>query len=403
MVLGKKKKATRVQFNYHHRTAEEVRAHVERKTGGGEDIFKDEYEQFKPEEGDNAIRILPREAKHFGLECVTHEFYETFRGRYLCLRSNAHLRKPQACPMCEAAKSKTRKDDDMEGLAMRRVVYWILDRAERDKIQPKLYMVSNKRDKDIAALTQDRRKGNVLDVDAIDEGYDFYFTRKGADRRTQYTGNTFDRDPTPISDDDDEINEVLAYVKENPLEDCLVFKDAKYLEDLLTGSVPEEEEEEEEEKERPAKRFRRERLRDGEEDEEEEDDEPQRKRAARSRRDQEEADAGDEGEEGDEEEEADTRSAKGRVKDKKRSRRDEEDEDEDEDEADEPRSKRAKRSTDEDEDDDDDDRPQRRGSSKRASKDEDEDEADEEERPRRSQRGHSARAPVRTATRTRFG
>jgi hypothetical protein len=184
-----------------------------------------------------------------------HRYVGPDQSSYLCPRKMLNKR----CPICEAYKEAKDAQDEDEAKALRLhdcVVYWLLDRDSENPTDPILWLVTRGMDSDITTLTIDKKRGDVLPVDHHEEGYDLAFRREGQGINTKYKWVGFDREPSPISDDDGELDEVMDFINDNPLPDVMHYYDANYLEDMINGTAPERDEVDDDD-EPPAKSMRR--------------------------------------------------------------------------------------------------------------------------------------------------
>jgi hypothetical protein len=381
-------------FKYHPRGEEEVRKRAEQRGGQFDSIFRSGVDRWRPKDGENVIRILPptwENHEHYGYDIWLHSFVGPDKSTYLC--PSKMLNKP--CPICNASREAKRAGEEEEAkqlAATKRVAMWVIDRSE-ESTTPKLFDMSWSMDRDVAALCHNKRTGKVLLIDHPDKGYDISFSRTGKGLNTRYIGMAVDREDSPVMSDEDEQQQVLDYVQENPIPDQLKFYDEAYLENMISGSADEHDKDldEDGDDDRPSKPSRKPSRRDEEEDVEEEAEEEERPRKPSrkpSRRDEDEDPAEDEEVEAEAEEEDDPPRKPAR----KPSRRDEEEVEEEVD-------------VEEEADDEPDERP-RKPARKPARRDESDDEpedyeedveeeAEEEERPRKPSRKPAGRAPSR--------
>jgi hypothetical protein len=233
-------------FVYQPRSADSVKKRAERTGGKFDSPFNDTVDTFRPKVGDNAVRILPPTWEghdHYGLTIWVHAYVGAENSTYLCpLKMYG---KP--CPVCVAAKEAKDSGDVEEAKQLtvqEKIACYILDREADEPTIPLVWMLSWTMDRDIAAVSYNKRTGKVLYVDNPDIGYDLMFNRYGSGKtKTKYGGYAFDREPSSISDDDDSYKEIMAFVVDNPLPDILKCYDTDYLQKMLTGTVAETDEE----------------------------------------------------------------------------------------------------------------------------------------------------------------
>jgi hypothetical protein len=377
------------RFKYTKRTKDQTKKRATQSGGTFDTLLKSNINTFSVKEGDRAIRILPpswEDAEHYGYDIYVHYDVGPDSQSYLC----AAKMKDKPCPICEERKAAEKdKDADPEYITAlkptKRVLTWVIDR-DSEEDGPLVWSMPWTVDRDIAALSIHKKSGEVLCVDDPDEGYDIEFRRDGTGRKTKYSAMQIQRSDSPLSADEDEANDWLDFISENPLPDLLNFFEYEYIQNVFAGKKSKSDDEEEEETPRRSKRDkdddkpRRTRIKDKEEEEEEE--RPRRRKK-------------------DEEEEEEERPKRTRIIDEdeeeerpSRRKRDEEEEEE--------TPRRRKRDEDEEEE-----RPSRRPPF-RGGKKKDEDE-EEEERPSRRKKdeeeepkkGQSLRERVRASLKNR--
>lgn len=323
---GSGKAAKKSRFVYTPPTDEQVKRRGTQTGGGFEGILPGDVTMYKMKSGENCIRILPPTwdgHDHCGLEVYVHSFIGPNNGTYLCLSKM----KKGHCPICAASEDAKRSGDSDEAYALqakKRVLFWVIDRDNEDQ-GPIVLDAGWQMDRDIFALCVKKRSGKVLLIDHPDTGHDVTFKRQGEGVKTRYFAYQIESEAAPIFEDEEEQDKVLEYITERPLPSLLVYKDAEYLEKMLSGTASSSDDDED----------------DDDEDDDDEDEKPKSKKKG-----------------------ADTKKPKGK---KKPVDEDEDDDDDDEDDDEAP--------FDEDEDDDDDDDD----SSDDEDEDEDEDEDDEDD------------------------
>ncbi len=272
-----------------------VKRRAENRGGRFDSIFKDGFDAFRPKDGENAIRFLPPtwegdEGMDYAYEIWVHAFVGPDDSTYLCPWKMNN--KP--CPLCDAARDskKAGEEDEYKKLEVKQqFVAWVIDR-NGDEDTPLLYQMSRNIDKDISGIRENKRGGGYLWVSHTEEGYDLYFKRTGAGLKTRYSAWSFDRDPSPISDDRKTQEGVLEYIQDHPIPDVLKFYDADHLEKIASGTVVEKDEDdndgerddrdERDDKDDRSERGRRERDRD-------DDDRSSRRRSEREDNEEQEA------------------------------------------------------------------------------------------------------------------
>jgi hypothetical protein len=221
------------KFEYQPRTSDQVRA---RATAGGnrEGFLADGVKTFTPKAGTHTVRILPptwEEAEHYGCDIHAHYNIGPDGGAYLCL----HKMKDEDCPICdERAKAVKDGDDELADFLKprRRVACWIINRDD-EREGPMLWMMPQSLDVEISKQSIDKKTGEVYNLDDPSQGYDVSFERQGDGQNTKYVGVQIDRKHSPLTDDDDDMAEWLAFVKENTVLDQLVYQEEEYLQELI--------------------------------------------------------------------------------------------------------------------------------------------------------------------------
>lgn len=179
---------------------------------------------FPPASGDNTIRILPAtwEEGKYGLDVFVHYGIGSDRSTYLCLKAM----KDKPCPVCEERGRAEKEGDDDYAQALRtskRVGVYVIDR-DKEGDGPKLWLMPFTLEREIAAQAINKKTGEVLQFIDPEEGYDLNFEKKGKEKQTKYIGVSFDRDPTPLSEDEDTAEKWMENITENPIPDVLVFQ-----------------------------------------------------------------------------------------------------------------------------------------------------------------------------------
>lgn len=236
VTLAKKPKATKFQFDYQPRTAEQMRKRATQ-TGSGRDTFiKSEIKLFNPKEGEHRIRVLPptwEEAEHFGLEVGVHYSIGPDNAGYLCL----YRMKGDLCPICEARTEADRLGEEELAKAYKiskRVCMWVIDRKAEGE-GPKVWPMPWTIDRDICAQAAEDDDGAVILLDDPDSGYDVSFRVEGSGLSKKYVGLKIARKPSPLSDEEDTATEWLQYVVDHPLPDCLEYHDYDHIKEAHDG------------------------------------------------------------------------------------------------------------------------------------------------------------------------
>lgn len=238
------KSRARTGFVYKPRTVDQVKERATRKGSRFDSIFKDGVDTYRSKQGDNLFRYLPPtwdDADHYGYTIFVHNGIGQDNSKYLCLRKM--LNKP--CPMCEAAKEFKDAGEADESKKMsysERIVSYVLDRDGDDPEKPLVFEQSWTQDRDVSALCINERSGEILMIDHPDKGYDVSFKKQGQGLRTKYYGYQIARSDSPIHDSEKAQDEILDYIRENPIPELLNYYDYDYLKGVLSGVVPEKDE-----------------------------------------------------------------------------------------------------------------------------------------------------------------
>jgi len=405
-------------FVYKKRNADDVKKRAEQTGGRFDSPFKQGFDVFRPKNGESQVRILPaswEDHDHYGFDVWMHRFVGADNSNYLC--ANKMLGKK--CAVCVEQKLAKDAGEDQEAkdlAPVKRSVVWLIDRDDKaDPPVPQLWEMSWTQDRDIAALCHTERTGKILLIDHPDDGYDIIIKKTGQGLKTRYSF-IIDRESTPICDDVDDQDDILAFITENPVPDTLRYDTFEHVEKQMSGTSESKDEELDDDKPRGRKRSRdddddekprgRGRARDEDDDEKprgrrgrDKDDDDDDDRASRRRRDRDDDDPDDEtterGSRGrsrakDDDDDKPARRGRGRDADDdddKPARRGRERADEDDD--DKPRGRRSR------EEPEDDDKPARRGRGRDADDDDDKparrgrERVDEEEDDKPSRRGRA--------------
>ena len=215
--------------------------------GGGQydNPIKSGFKSFRASEGKNRLRILPRTwtddlgPRHWALPLWIHYSIGPDNASYACPSKMSQGEDP--CPICEerlrlsAAGQEDAAKELKPGLTQ---IVWVIDRNEEHE-GPKIYrMPAQKIESAICAVSRDEETGASLKIDHPEEGYDVTFMRKGMGRTsTSYTGVQVVRSSSPLSRDEDEIDEWIDYIMSNPLPSTVQVYDYDYISRIFSGSV----------------------------------------------------------------------------------------------------------------------------------------------------------------------
>ena len=187
---------------------------------------------YTPKKGENWIRILPpawEHARHYGFDVYLHYGIGPDFTAFACpARMNN-----QPCPICDERQRLSALGQEEPANELRatfRLMTYIVDRKEPDK-GAQIWMMPMTIDRELIALCQDSRTGEVLWLDDPENGYDIEFTRTGEGITTKYTGIRIARSPSPVNDPG-----ALDYIAAHPLPECVVMTDAATMAKTLEGT-----------------------------------------------------------------------------------------------------------------------------------------------------------------------
>lgn len=227
---------------------------------------------WKPKEGRNQIRVLPPSK---GLKAP---YYKVFL-HYGLGRVPLTCPGRKTCPICQKVK-ESGKGRNHPLFGTRRIFFNVLDREDEDAgIQ--VFSSGNTFFKTFLAHLSDPDWG---DVTHPIEGFDVVIERTGEGLNTEYPSIRFRRNPSPLAEDQDELDDLLderidlraiaMQVSEDRLEEAV---------EIWIRKHGEEEEEEDEDKPRRRRKSKAEPEEEEEEDKEEEEEEDKPKRKPRTR------------------------------------------------------------------------------------------------------------------------
>lgn len=232
------------RYSYEPRDSRETKSRSEGGPGDYDVYLEDGVKLFKADKT-NTIRILPptwKGAKHYGYDLHMHFGVGPDRQSYMCPNKmeddamayadriedsdrnlaaalRAHRGK---CPICEEREvAVAAGDDDLAKQlgARKRVLVYLIDRnKEKDGLLA--WAMPWTVDRDICAISIDRKTGEALPIDHPQEGFDVFFDKKGEKDRTEYLGMQLDRRDSDLGDD-----KWLDQAMREPLPTKLVFYD----------------------------------------------------------------------------------------------------------------------------------------------------------------------------------
>lgn len=215
--------SSRGAFEYRERTREQMRDRAE--SGDFDRMLKSGVKAWKPNSGDNRIRILPptwKDAQHYGVDAWVHYGVGADRQSYLCLAKNQNKPDPIA-EACEAFQREmdpdNKKDQEYHRQlkATKRVLVYLIDRDhENEGIQA--WFMPKGFDTDIVKCSVDKVTGEVLPIDHPEKGYDITFEKNGQGQHTKYEAVSIARRSTPLGK-----SKWLDDAMDAPLPDQLMF------------------------------------------------------------------------------------------------------------------------------------------------------------------------------------
>jgi hypothetical protein len=225
------------KFVYKPRSFDDVKERAEQTGGKFDSPIKPGFDIFRPKNGDNFIRYCPPSevGAPYALSVWMHSYVGPDNSTYVCPLKN--FNKP--CPICAAAEEATRQGDRDEAKDLKpteKRVAWILDRSQDDPT-PMVFIMGWQQNRDIEALTVDKKKGKVVYIDDPDNGYDVRFTRSGTMLMTRYFGYVVERDESPLCENPDDQQKVIDHIMENPIMDILQVYDEDHLDRVINGAT----------------------------------------------------------------------------------------------------------------------------------------------------------------------
>ncbi len=218
-------------FQYKQRAEATVEQRASQQGGTFDGFIKDEYRTYGPKGGDNAIRVLPRDAgegaDHYGEDVWVHYGVGPDRASVICPTKMAN----EACPLCEERMRAEKRGDEeatKDLKASRRVIVWLIDRKNEEQ-GPMLWAMPWTVDRDISKVCKDRETGQYYFVEDPEKGYDVYFDRSGTPPYVEYTGYQLSRRPNSVDP------KHLDYVSANPLLDVLRIRNYDEIKKLFDG------------------------------------------------------------------------------------------------------------------------------------------------------------------------
>ena len=183
---------------------------------------------WKPKDGENIIRILPPkgDSEIPYVETAVH----SFGGNILYCPRAVH----KECPICQETRLRYQKDTDLDRQIAQRIrarkqyLYNIIDRKSDKPTEVKIYISGTKVWNKIMSYYFDEEYGVLDDVE---NGYDFKLIKKSQGDYPNYDDSRPFKNPSPLSDDPEEVAEILKNLKD--LNSIVDYKSADELYRLL--------------------------------------------------------------------------------------------------------------------------------------------------------------------------
>lgn len=221
-------------FQYQQRRPEDWDRRANQSGSNFIGIFKDEFDVFSAKK-DNWVRMLPptwEKPNHYGYDIYVHYGVGPQNGQVLC---NAKMYN-QACFACEQRakfEAQGNKDaaDDLK--PTRRVVVWLLDRADKEsENKPQVWAMPWTMDRDLTKVCKDKQTGEIYYIDDPDQGYDISFEVEGERPNIKYVGQQVARRPSSVDD------APLKFILENPIPTTLINRTYDEVKALFIGEPP---------------------------------------------------------------------------------------------------------------------------------------------------------------------
>ena len=233
------------------------------------------YSWWKPEQGDNVIRILPPVSEdadfpyeevflHYGIDDVP----------ITCLGSK--------CPICAFIKQSGKSKQFKQIRKARRLFFQIVDR-DMEAPEPMIWSAGSMFLQYFLPIFLD--VDEYEDVTDLEEGTDFVISRKGTGLKTKYTYR-IKRNPSPVSEDKEELAEIMEdMVDLSTISQRLSVDDVDdLLHDYLSDKDIDDDFFDEDEPPQRRKRKRKKKKREVEEEEEDEEEEGEEKSKSNPRK-----------------------------------------------------------------------------------------------------------------------
>jgi len=215
--------------------------------GGNFDSFMSVPFNYSPKPGRNRIRIFPRTweddegPRHWSYTAYVHYDVGPDNERYFC-REKMNIGDGR-CPICEErAEVLERTPDDPDDVAWDlragpTEICYVLNRKDPSRGPIPMLMPAKKVAKNVCDISIDETTGGVIKIDHPIRGRDIMFTVEGAGKRRDYGGIKLAPNPTPISEDVDEMDAWMDQVVEHPIPSLFIDYGYDYIAKKFGRSV----------------------------------------------------------------------------------------------------------------------------------------------------------------------
>jgi len=221
------------KFSYKRRDPSSTKKRTEQWGNERDSYLKDHVPVWKPQDGENVIRILPPSwdgAEYYGIDIYVHFNVGPDNASYLDL----YKMKKMPDPITEEVQ-KARQDNDVDYAkeldSKKRVLVYLIDR-DKPKQGPMLWAMPWTVDKEIAIHSWNGRTQEALLIDSPEDGFDIIVNRQGKDKKTEYTVK-IDRNPSPLII----TNEIASILEEFPLPECLNYYSYEHIQEVFLGGT----------------------------------------------------------------------------------------------------------------------------------------------------------------------
>lgn len=244
---------------------------------------------WRPEEGEgddkqNRIRLIPLpDVGYFALRTEVHYDVGPDGASTTCPKERG-----ERCPLCEKSRelyNEKKKEAAKEYRASIVHLFYIIDRKHPEEGVQVWALGGTQTMEKIRDLAKDP-EGPLIEVDDLDAGFDLFFKKykkegSGFDGAT-FNNINFSRNPSPLTKDEDQAEEWLNFILENPLTEALQFLSTEEIEEAMYGKSDSGDEEEGEEESGSSGGTTARSTQKDDEDEQEEKSAPEKKESSSS-------------------------------------------------------------------------------------------------------------------------